>query len=196
MASLSNYIQTNFPSPMEGDEFLWGGVRYIYDATPGIWTGAIPDPDAVQDVATNEAPEDPINGELWYDSSTERMNVRVDGAWVDANPQPTAEDLGIMPAVATQNNGTLVELTTTVLNFGAGLDAEISAVGEVTIDSELPSIPAAQETIVGNYTLRVPTSGDPEWVSVADAADTITLDDLDGVSAPLSSPSGFKHTSF
>ena len=193
MASLANYISENFPSPSEGDEFLWGGVRYTYDSTPGIWAGSIPDPDAVQDVATETQPEDPINGELWYDRTNNRMNVFVDGLWKDANPQPTAEELGIMPAIAVSQDGTVVELNTTVMNFTGDIQASMSAVGEVSVgfNSPFPDLPSASS--MGNmyYALEVDTSGNPEWKLVSEASNNIALDDLSDVVAPFgSTPNG------
>ena len=189
MASLATYINENFPSPAEGDEFLWGGVRYTYDSTPGIWAGSIPDPDAVQDVATNTQPEDPINGELWYDRANERMNVFVDGAWVDANPQPTADDLGLMPTVAVTQDGSVVEFETSVINFTGNTIATLdeAAQGQVNISSRVPLVPDANTTESQSLILNIPAEGNgsPSWSSLADAGGNLKLDDLDQVSAPF-----------
>ena len=102
-----------FPSsPTDGQEFLWGGVRYRYDATPGIWVGQLPQPDTVMDTATGSEPSNPIEGDLWYDSANMMLMVRTNDDWVEASPQPTAatQDLSVA------ENGTDV-LTTSVTNI-------------------------------------------------------------------------------
>ena len=190
MASLSQYIQTNYPSPSDGDEFLWGGVRYSYDATPGIWRGSIPDPDAQQDVQTGTQPTNPITGELWYDPSDLRLKVYNGTDFVDTNPPPSAADLRAASAVAVQNNNTVVEGSASVLNFGAGVTASMSATGEATIVSDVPAPPAADSMTVMNYALRVPTSGDPTWVTTDMAASTVGLGSLSNVVAPADAATG------
>ena len=190
MASLSQYIQTNYPSPSDGDEFLWGGVRYSYDATPGIWRGSLPDPDAQQDVQTGTQPTNPITGELWYDPSENRLKIYNGTSFVDTNPPPSAAELRASSTVAVQNSGTQVEGSAATLNFGTGLTAEMSATGEATINSSIPAIPDALPMTVQNYALRVPTSGSPTWVTTDMAATTVGLGSLSNVVAPTDAATG------
>ena len=184
MASLSQYIQTNYPSPSDGDEFLWGGVRYSYDATPGIWRGSIPDPDAQQDVQTGTQPTNPITGQLWYDPSENRLKIYNGTSFIDTNPPPSAAELRASSTVAVQNDGMQVEGSAATLNFSTGLTAEMSGTGEATIRSSIPAIPDALPMTVQNYALRVPTSGSPTWVTTEMAANTVGLGSLSNVVAP------------
>ena len=92
MADIAQHIATNFPSPEEGDRFTWGGVRYTYDASPGIWTGAIPEVEATITVTTGDtAPANPEEGNLWFccddnNANNARLYVYVAGNWIDTNP--------------------------------------------------------------------------------------------------------------
>ena len=190
MASLAEYINSNFPSPTEGETFLWGGVRYTFDSTPGIWVGALSEPDAVQDVATNNEPSNPNQGDLWFDPSTNRLNVFVDDDFVDANPQPTADDLGLMQAIAIEDDSVLVQQEATALNFIGDIEATSSgSTVNVTIPNipELPDAPAqldASEEV--SYVLQIPSGSDPvaAWVTMDMAASDIMLDDIGGISVP------------
>ena len=186
MASLSQYIQTNYPSPNDGDVFLWGGVRYTYDATPGAWVGSIPDPSAVQDVATGTQPTNPITGELWYDPSVNRLKMYNGTEFVDTNPRATASELGLNRTVAVQDSGTEVNATAGVLNFTGSLTASMNSDTTVDIGSDVPALPTNAES----YVLNVPSTGDPTWQDIGTAAGGIELNDLDGVAAPNNTPAG------
>ena len=200
MSAINDYIATTFPNgPIEGDEFLWGGVRYTFDSTPGVWVGAIPDPGTVQDAATGEEPTNPVEGELWYDPTAQRLNVRTNDEWVDANPQPTAEQLSMTPFLTTQSQGndiTGLTQNTQVMNFTGDITVTGSE-GTAVVDVTFPTIPEVPEALPPStaepmaYAVSVPATGDtsePSWTPVTNV---VTLRDLNDTVIPDSIPTGY-----
>ena len=206
MAGLSDYIEANYASPSDGDNFLWGGVRYVYDATPGVWIGQLPQPDAVTDAATTmTAPESPNEGDLWYDGT--RLNVRTSDTWVEATPQPTADDLGVGPVLVVQQDGSEKTTATTTINFATRtsttateptMNVTATTSNQAKVEFVFPSIPAdipvAPEATNSNQDsiLRTDTNGNTEWVDLPDIPTSISdlgdvmLDDIANVN--LGSP--------
>ena len=199
MADIAQHIATNFPSPEDGDRFTWGGVRYTYDASPGIWTGAIPEVEATITVTTGDtAPADPEEGNLWFccdddNANNARLYVYVAGNWIDTNPDaPESADDGPTPpetSVTVSDDGTPLFAGTDilrVLNFTGSAITSIADQGGgealVTIDkADTPNAPAAPTgSDPAQYVLQVPPAGqgDPEWqptdgtISLAGLSDT------------------------
>jgi hypothetical protein len=68
----------NFPStPSDGD--LYEG--YIYDSTLGVWNSN-PAQIAARFVTSASAPENPSEGDGWFDSTTAKSYTYYDGVWV------------------------------------------------------------------------------------------------------------------
>ena len=189
-SNLIDYIDSLFPDgPVEGSEFIWGGVRYVFDSSPGIWTGAIPDPAEVQNVATGgESPTNPLEGDLWYDG--QRLMVRDNDAWIDASPSPTPEELANTPFLTTFKDGDEVSgvaENTRIMDF-VGDGVEVTGDGStgtaiVTIGSTgLPNLPESTSDAT-NYILNVPQTGgaDPTW---QEAATGVSLQELTDTNVP------------
>jgi len=162
MASLAQYISANFPTPSAGDSFVWGGVNYTYDANPGIWTGALPQPDALEGAATSStAPSQPNEGDLWYDGT--KLNVRTDNEWVEASPQPTAADLMVAPALSIFDAGAAAITTNTnVMRFtsttgdAAGVAVTSDGDGQARVAVTFPTVPTVAS--VPNTGSSIPTA--------------------------------------
>lgn len=91
--SLSGNI--NFPN----------GVRQIFnpdDTTPGLNVGSQPDPD----------PTAPINGDLYYNSTSESLRARINGAWID---------LGAVSGITSINGDTTAAQ---IIAGGTGIDID------------------------------------------------------------------------
>ena len=201
MASLADFIKENHPSPTDGDNFIWGGVRYTYDATPGIWAGALPQPDALTDGAATSttAPEDPEDGDLWFDGA--KLNVRVGDVWEDANPQPTAEDLGVVSTIVVGDGSATVQDVSQVNFSSASADTpriEVSdgsgGVANVLVyfpnppelpEADVPAVPTntVQGTSTNFVTNKPADNGDPSWVPLADAVSSESINSFSDVSA-------------
>lgn len=74
-----------FPSsPSDGDTFTWGGITYVYDATPGYWksesTGSVAGGGITYIQSTQ--PSSGNQGELWWDNTDDNLWVYNSGAWV------------------------------------------------------------------------------------------------------------------
>lgn len=86
-----------FPSsPSDGDTFTWGGITYVYDATPGYWksesTGGVAGGGITYIQSTQ--PSSGNQGELWWDNSSNIIYVYHLNAWVfvDAPHLPLSLD--------------------------------------------------------------------------------------------------------
>ena len=191
MADIAQHIATNFPSPEDGDRFTWGGVRYTYDASPGIWTGAIPEIEATITVTTGDtAPANPEEGNLWFccdddNSNNARLYVYVAGNWIDTNPDaPESADDGPTPpdtSVTVSDDGTPLFTGTDVLRVLNLTGSAITSISDrgggealITIDKadtpDLPALPSGTDTVP--HVLDIPPAGqgDPEWVPISDGA--------------------------
>jgi hypothetical protein len=71
-------MSLNFPvDPSDGD--LYEG--YIFDGTAGVWNSN-PAQIAARFVTSASAPENPSEGDGWFDSTTAKSYTYYDGVWV------------------------------------------------------------------------------------------------------------------
>lgn len=195
MATLAEFIKENYPSPTDGTTFNWGGSIYTWDATPGVWTATTPQPEDIQNVATEAtAPSNPAEGDLWYDG--EKLNVRSGEAWVDASPQPTAEDLDIVSTISVSKNGASLNDINNINLIqadpsGSGNVAIVQgAEGQANVTITFPEIPAAPPSTptpstenAGTYVASVPSSGETSWTELPDALADASIENVGNVSS-------------
>ena len=101
-----------FPSsPSDGDTFTWGGITYVYDATPGYWksesTGGVAG-GGITYIQTT-IPSSGNQGELWWDTEDNFLRVYNSGQWVplDSVSAPERSDLDYPSGTLSNGSGTL-----------------------------------------------------------------------------------------
>ena len=76
----------NPTEPSSGDQYTGpNGIVYVYDGSKWTSLGAT--------IVTSEsaavgatAPSSPLNGQLWYDTTVERLKIFIGGSWKDVRP--------------------------------------------------------------------------------------------------------------
>lgn len=101
-----------FPSsPSDGDTFTWGGITYVYDATPGYWksesTGGVAG-GGITYIQTT-IPSSGNQGELWWDTEDSILWVYNSGQWVfiDSVSAPERSDLNYPSGTLANSSGSL-----------------------------------------------------------------------------------------
>ena len=148
---------------------------------------------SIASTISDEAPVDPINGDLWFDSgSTFRLYVYSSsaGTWIDSNPND-AVDVEISESVPSNpldgdlwfDSGSTFRLYVYVGSADTWIDASPNDSPSVTISVTSPSSPLDGELwydIGGSYRLFVYSSTAQTWID-ASPNDVIDSDSVGGI---------------
>lgn len=130
-----------FPSsPSDGDTFTWGGITYVYDATPGYWksesTGGGGAGGGITYIQTT-IPSSGNQGELWWDTEQDFIFVYNSGQWVlidSLNPSERS-DLNYPSGTLANGSGTF--------NFSIGENSSYTTTSRTVITGFMSSTDSA-----------------------------------------------------
>ena len=119
-----------FPSsPSDGDTFTWGGITYVYDATPGYWKDESTGGGAGGGVTYIQStiPSSANQGELWWDTEDSILWVYNSGQWdaIDSVSAPQLSDLNYPSGTLANGSGTF--------NFTIGYNSSYTTTSRTVI---------------------------------------------------------------
>jgi hypothetical protein len=140
----------NFPStPSDGQIETFDNIKYIYVASKGVWN-ILPQNPAM--VVADTEPENPTDGELWFNSANARMYAYYDGFWVETSSNESGPT-GVVNAISpiTYDSG----------SKAVGINQSAIAINTSNITDFDINTPISGDIMVYNGTNWENKSGDP-----------------------------------